>query len=122
MAKASIPPAINAKLQQLKSSVDKTVDELASAEGSELLPSSVLEGLERNVSHRIERLERRLQASVKRRGNEVLREVAIARGALFPFGTPQERALNIVPFIARYGEELITSVEKEASIHAATLA
>ena len=122
MAKASIPPAINTKLEELRSSVDKTVDELASAEGAELLTSSVLEGLERNVSHRIERLERRLRASVKRRGNEVLRDVAIARGALFPFDTPQERALNIVPFIARYGEDLITSVEKEASLHAATLA
>ena len=122
IAKDSLPSAVTSKLKELQGSAETTVRELASGEGAELVSPSVLEGLQRNVSHRIERLERRLRAGVKRRGNDALRDIAIARGALFPFETPQERALNIVPLIARYGEELISSVSNEARLHAETLA
>jgi hypothetical protein len=58
---------------------------------------------------------------VKRDGNEVLREIAIARGALFPEGEPQERALNFIPLYARYGEEIISSAMAEITAHTARL-
>jgi uncharacterized protein YllA (UPF0747 family) len=122
VAKDSLPPALTSKLQELQNSAETTVRELAAGDGADLVSPSVLQGLERNVSHRIERLERRLRAGVKRRGNDALRDVAIARGALFPFETPQERALNVVPLIARYGDELFSSVTSEARLHADTLA
>lgn len=122
IAKASLPSGLASKLNELRTTLDSTVRDLASADGADLVSPSVLEGIERNVLHRIERLERRLRASVKRRGNDALRDAAIARGALFPFETPQERALNIVPLVARYGDDLISSVTREARLHAETLA
>ncbi|MEO8575538.1 MAG: bacillithiol biosynthesis BshC [Gemmatimonadales bacterium] len=122
MAAASLPAGVTSKLEELKTRVERTVEELGSTEGGDLVAPAVLEGLERNVSHRVERLERRMRAGVKRRGNDMLRDAAIARGALFPFETPQERALNIIPLVARYGDELMSSVEKEAAVHAASLA
>jgi uncharacterized protein YllA (UPF0747 family) len=91
---------------------------MVNGEGAELVPPSVLEGLKRNVAHRIDRLERRYAASIKRRGNNALRDAAIARGALFPFGHAQERALNIIPLLTRYGDDLINSVVEEARSHA----
>ena len=71
--------------------------------------------------HRVERLERRFAASVKRSGNEALRDAAIARGFLYPMGAPQERALNVVPLLARHGDELFKKVLAETGKHADTI-
>ena len=105
----------------MRAAIESSVEEIENS-GTELVPDGVLQGLSRNVSHRIERLERRLAASVKRRGNDALRDAAIARGALFPVGKPQERALNLIPLLARYGDDLIDSVMKEVRAHAAEIA
>lgn len=122
MAREAIPEELTESLARLKACVEQSAEDLAKSDDSGLLAPGVVEGLERNVGQRIERLERRIAAGVKRRGNESLRDAAIVRGALFPFGLPQERALNFVPLFARYGEELIAAVERETRQHAEKLA
>lgn len=118
IARDSLPAELRHSIKELQSSIAEATGRLATATGSDLVSSSVLEGLERNLNHRIEKLERRFAASVKRRGNEALRDAAIARGSLYPFGIPQERALNIVPLLSRYGDELVRAVMDEARKHA----
>jgi uncharacterized protein YllA (UPF0747 family) len=105
----------------MREAIAKSSEALSKENGADLLPESVIEGLQRNVAHRLDRVERRYRASVKRRGNEALRDVASARGALFPLGKPQERALNVVPLLARHGESLIDAVLTETKKHAAGL-
>ncbi|MEO8194429.1 MAG: bacillithiol biosynthesis cysteine-adding enzyme BshC [Gemmatimonadales bacterium] len=122
MARASVPEELRAQLESLESAVARSVDDLTGAPGADLVSPAVLDGLRRDLSRRLARLERRFSASVKRRGNEALRDVAIARGALFPFGAPQERALNLVPLLARYGDDLFSAVMMETRKHATTLA
>jgi bacillithiol biosynthesis cysteine-adding enzyme BshC len=122
LARESLPENISANIESMRNSVRSAVERMRTGEGAEIIPDGVLEGLSRNISHRIERLERRIAASVKRRGNDALRDAAIARGALYPFGRPQERALNIVPLIARYGNTLLENVLAEVRTHAARLA
>jgi hypothetical protein len=51
-----------------------------------------------------------------------MEEIATARGSLFPFGTAQERILNFVPLLARYGSMLQGEMLAEARRHAAGLA
>ena len=121
LARASIPDAVMGPIETMRAAIETGIQEVERS-GDDLVPDGVLQGLHRNVSHRIERLERRLAASVKRRGNDALRDAAIARGALFPFGKPQERALNIIPLLARYGDDLLDSVMKEVRAHAAEIA
>ena len=48
-------------------------------------------------------------------------EIATARGALYPFGKHQERAINFVPLLARYGLALRDDMRTEADRHAAQL-
>ena len=50
--------------------------------------------------------------------DDALRDAAIARGSLYPFGVAQERALNLVPLLSRHGDELISGVMTEARNHA----
>jgi bacillithiol biosynthesis cysteine-adding enzyme BshC len=121
IANDSLPAPLKDNLGALAKSFDQATARLADSEGADLIPSSVFEGLRHNFSHRLERIERRFRASVKRRGNDALRDVATARGALFPFGVPQERALNIVPLLARHGDALISGVMEEARLHARTI-
>jgi bacillithiol biosynthesis cysteine-adding enzyme BshC len=121
MARESLSPDLVNRIQDLRKVVDSSVAELSAAPGADIVAPAVMEGLKRNVAHRIERLERRYTAAVKRDGNEALQDVAIARGALFPEGAPQERALNFVPLLARYGDEIISSAMTEISAHTAKL-
>ncbi len=122
LARESIPAELRTSLTQLQTSIEKAVSELQSSEGSDLVAPSVLEGLKHNVAHRVDRLERRFAASVKRRGNGALKDAQVARGSLFPMGQPQERALNGIPLLARHGDELIEKVLQETRAHAEKLA
>jgi uncharacterized protein YllA (UPF0747 family) len=122
LARKSMPPAVTEAIGNLRSSVDDSIAGLGSAGAEDLVPDGVLEGLERNVLHRIERLERRIAAGIKRRGTDALSDAAAARGALFPFGSPQERSLNFIPLLARYGDDLVDQLLTEVRAHAARLA
>ena len=121
-ARESIPSALNDRLSALDDATRQSIAAMAAAEGADIVSHSVLEGLSRDVSHRVERLRRRYSAAIKRRGNDALRDAAIARASLFPEGDPQERALNVIPLLARYGDEVFEKVLIEARAHARSLA
>lgn len=55
----------------------------------------------------VSRVERKLVRHTKARENAQLRELAVARATLRPQRTPQERVLNVFPFLARYGPTLL---------------
>ncbi len=118
LARESLPGGVTTAIRKLRTSLAESLNDIGSAEGGDLVAPAVLEGLRRNVEHRMTRLERRMSAGIKRRGNDALRDAAIARGALFPFGIPQERSLNFIPLLARYGDELIEGVMQEIRAHA----
>lgn len=122
IARDSLPSTLRERINELEKSIKDSTEKLTRTEGADLVAPSVLEGMRRGALHRVERLERRFAASVKRRGNDALRDAAIARGSLYPSGSPQERALNIVPLLARHGEDLVQSVLSEAGKHAARIA
>jgi bacillithiol biosynthesis cysteine-adding enzyme BshC len=122
IARASLPDALKREIQSISATLNEAAGRLAKTEGVELAPPAVVDGLKRNIGHRLSRLERRFAAGIKHRGTEALHDAAIARASLFPLGTPQERALNGIPFIVRYGDDLFNSVMEETRKHAAKLA
>lgn len=123
VAREQIPDALQREIAAFRSAVEERAASLASAaeKGDTLVAKAVVEGLRHNVAHRIDRFERRVVAAWKRRNAGVMQDVATARGALFPFGKPQERALSFVPFLARYGKKLQEAMLVKASEHARTL-
>lgn len=120
-AKGSLPGTVTGAIESLRGAVDASVRSLTSDDAAGIVPASVVEGLRRNVEHRLKRLERRYTAGAKRRGSEALDDVAAIRGALYPIGKPQERALNLLPLLARYGDSLMIPVRSEIDRHAASL-
>ena len=50
-----------------------------------------------------------------------MRDLATARAALYPFGIRQERAVNLIPTLARHGVGLLAAVRDAAGAHAVRL-
>ncbi|MEO7455647.1 MAG: bacillithiol biosynthesis BshC [Gemmatimonadaceae bacterium] len=80
-----------------------------------------MEGAMQSLQHRVDRLERRLVAGIKRREISLLRDVATLRAALYPRGARQERALNLIPTLARHGLGLLDEMREAAGGHAMRL-
>ena len=86
-----------------------------------LVPPEVIEGLQRSLSHKLGRAERRLLSAAKRRDERIRHDLTVAAAALFPRGQRQERLLNFVPMLARGGEELLDQMRAAANAHAGSL-
>ncbi len=82
------------------------------------VPTRAVDGAFASLAHRVDRLERRYVAAAKRVDDAAARDLAFARGSLYPTGTRQERALNAVPLLARYGDALTTAMLRNARRHA----
>jgi uncharacterized protein YllA (UPF0747 family) len=121
LARANVPAPIDEALRALHRDLDQDVAALVAADRDKLVPSASLEGLRRSIQHRVSRLERRYAAGVKRRELQMMQDVATAAAALYPNGKPQERVLNFLPFLARYGTPLIETMRSEAAEYAHSL-
>ncbi|MEP6764813.1 MAG: bacillithiol biosynthesis BshC [Gemmatimonadaceae bacterium] len=86
-----------------------------------VVSQSVVEGTQRDIAHKLDRLERRMIAGVKRRERELMREVTVARAAIKPLNKSPERVLNLLPVLARYGPAVLESMREHARVHAANL-
>jgi uncharacterized protein YllA (UPF0747 family) len=86
-----------------------------------MAPSATVDGTGRALEWRLGRLERRISAAVKAREVALMRDLATVRGSLYPGGNRQERALNLIPLLARHGVGLLDSMREVAAVHARTL-
>lgn len=123
IARSRLPKPVLTELAATRASLNERLDALSEAVDSENTPVSaaVTGGLRANLMRRLDRFERRLLAAAKRQHADTMDEVATARGSLYPFGSPQERMLNFIPFLARYGPALQTDMLNEARRHASGL-
>jgi bacillithiol synthase len=120
VARARAPHGATQALEALRRDVASGID-LLGASAEDLLSDTVIDGLRRNLGHRLDRVERRLVAAVKRREVEAMHRIATARGSLYPHGVKQERKLAYMPLLARYGESLLEQMLGEARAHARTI-
>jgi uncharacterized protein YllA (UPF0747 family) len=123
VARAQLPKRVVDELSAIRVLLDKKLDDLSDAVEKERAPVSpaVTEGLRASLMRRLERFERRLIAAAKKQHADIMLEIGTARGSLYPLGKPQERALNFVPLLARYGSGLRDEMLEEARAHAKTL-
>jgi bacillithiol biosynthesis cysteine-adding enzyme BshC len=115
LARNKLPDEVATALQDLRQTIESRVATLNIADGDNLVPPASLEGLRGSLLHRLERVERRYLAAVKRRESDMMRDLATAAASLRPNGMRQERILNFVPFLARYGRPLLDLLREEAT-------
>ena len=119
VARSHLPPRVLAELKTTREAIDAHLARLASAVDEEgaPIPQAVVGGLRANLTRRLDRFDRRLVAAAKKDESMLMRDLATARGSLYPMGKPQERALNFIPFLARYGPALRDDMLSEARKH-----
>jgi bacillithiol biosynthesis cysteine-adding enzyme BshC len=121
VAREELPAGVRDAIAGLRESVRCHSAKMRERDDTLPVLKKAIGGFESQVVYRIDRLERRYAAAVKRSDNARLHDVAIARSSLFPNGVPQERALNIIPFLARYGGVLRDRMIERAHEHARAL-
>jgi bacillithiol biosynthesis cysteine-adding enzyme BshC len=60
--------------------------------------------------------EQKVLRQLKKRDAELLRAVEVARAHLCPGGIPQERVLNVFPYLAAYGQSLLADLAARADV------
>ena len=123
LARAAVPAAMVSALTTFRAEIDGRSRAMtaASEDSAFPLPSEVVDGARKAIQHRVDRLERRIVAAAKRREAETMTQIGTARGALYPLGIRQERALNIIPILARHGRVVVDSMRDAARVHARSL-
>ena len=122
LAREALPASVVSRLQEVRNAVDQGLGALAAEVGQDgLVSPRIVEGARAIMRHRIERLERRFAAAVKHRESRTRRDLSAARGALWPNGSRQERALNFLPLLARQGPDLLWRMREAAAEHARAL-
>ena len=119
IARSRLPKGILGELEETRALLDERLEALTAAveEGKAPVTSEVTGGLKANLMRRLDRFERRLIAGAKKQHSDVMIEIGTARGSLYPFGKHQERSLNFVPLLARYGPVLRDQMLGEAERH-----
>lgn len=120
VARQQMADEVADSMERLRVAVDTQVRALRDALAGDATPvaDEVVQGLARDLAHRLDRFERRVVAGVKRMEAESLRDVAALRAALRPRGQSPERVLNLVPLLVRYGPGLLLHLREAALPHA----
>ena len=118
----AIPPQVAATMTALRQALETQSRALRDAvEHSGLVPARSVDAIERAVSWRLDRFDRRLRAGARRRDAALAVDLGSLGGALFPGGARQERMANIIPFLVRYGLSLLEQMLEHARTHARAL-
>jgi uncharacterized protein YllA (UPF0747 family) len=124
IARSRLPQSLLAELAATRATLNERLDALSEAveSGDTPVSAAVTGGLRANMMRRLDRFERRLLAAAKRQHADTMEEIGTARGSLYPIGSPQERTLNFVPFLSRYGPGMRNDMLAEARRHATAIA
>ena len=123
IAKSALDEGVADAFERVRVTTETQLRALQSAikASDSIVAQSVVEGTQRDIAHKLDRLERRMVAGVKRRERTLMRDVAVARAAIKPLNKSSERVLNLLPVLARYGPSVLESMRVHARAHAAQL-
>ncbi len=102
------PDASVDAIAALRAQIRRTAEAIRASDAA--IAPEALDGAVAQLSHSSERLERRVLAASKRRITEQLRKLEQAQSLLWPHGAPQERVVNPLPWLARYGSPLLDAM------------
>jgi bacillithiol biosynthesis cysteine-adding enzyme BshC len=123
LVRSQLPEEVGSALRSLRQDLISGYDVLAKGAGDidPTLTKSV-QGTKNQALAALKDVEKKLVQHMKRRQETELGQLARARALILPEGQPQERALTIASFLARYGPPLLEEVsESIESWYAAAL-
>jgi bacillithiol biosynthesis cysteine-adding enzyme BshC len=117
VAREELPAEVTASLDFLRRSIGDGYQRLAGAAAQidpTLGPS--LGGARHASLSQVEEVEKKIVGHLKKRNAIVLEQVEKAHANLRPTGQAQERVLNVVQYLARYGTDLLGAVHRAIAV------
>lgn len=117
LVKEELPPALTGRLAALRQSLEQGFDGLAAAARD--LDDHLLgpvRAARNQALARTRELERRITQQVRRRQETRFEQLRRAAANLYPDDSPQERVLNVLPYLARYGPALLQRMLEEMTV------
>jgi len=119
LSERATPDAAMGAMAALRAQIRVSAEAIRASDA--VIAPAALDGAVAQFTHRADRLERRLLAASKRTIGEQLRRVEQAQGMLWPHGSPQERVVNPLPWLARFGTPLLERLQHACDADAASL-
>lgn len=108
LVREEMPEEIRRALRLLREDTRGDYDTLAeAAQAIDPTLKRWLEGLRNSALGQAENAEKKIASHLKKKNETVLAQLQKAAMNLYPDGAPQERMLNPLPYLARYGTELL---------------
>lgn len=119
LSAAATPNSAMDALSALRAQIQRTAQAIRASDSA--IEPAALDGALAQFAHRTDRLERRVLAASKRTITHQLQRVTQAQQLLWPHGAPQERVVNPLPWLARYGTPLLEQMQLACDEDAVTL-
>lgn len=108
LVRDEMPDDVTAALARLREDVRGGYDRLAAAaQAIDPTLRGWLEGTSNAALGQLETAEKKIATHLRKKSEVGLEQLRKAAANLYPEGSPQERVLNPLPFLARYGTELL---------------
>ncbi len=113
LVQRDMPPEITSAIARLRSAVEVEFSTLVAAarEVDQTLEKPV-EATRHQIDKGIAHVEKRIITRLKQHNETLMRQISHARNATFPTGKPQERVLNILQFLVKYGPDFLVEAER----------
>jgi bacillithiol biosynthesis cysteine-adding enzyme BshC len=108
---SGLPAPVTGGLERLRATIEREYDELASAAGA--IDPTLREwvaGKRNRALIDAATTERKIVGHLKKRRGDEIRQLRRVSLNLYPDGAPQERVLNLLPYLARYGPGLLRDI------------
>ena len=111
------PPEVSEALSALRSATGVALEDVEEAVGDALPGIRSAVGKARGqLFGAIDELERQVDARVRERQEILVRQIRKAAAHLFPDGRPQERVMNPLYYLTRYGPALLEALEERTRV------
>ncbi|GIW51079.1 MAG: putative cysteine ligase BshC [Gemmatimonadales bacterium] len=119
LVRDEMPEQARAALNQLRAVLEREYGRLAEAV-KEIDPTLVkpVESARNEALVASRELEKKIVHHLKQKHEILVSQLAKARNNLFPLGKPQERVLNVIPYLVRYGREFLGEAFAACKTHA----
>ncbi|HTC23500.1 MAG TPA: bacillithiol biosynthesis cysteine-adding enzyme BshC [Gemmatimonadales bacterium] len=111
IVRSQLPEGAAVALAALREAIEREYGALGQA-AVEIDPTleKPVQGAKHQALSGVQDIEKKLLHHLKKRQETELGQLARARAAVWPQGKPQERVLNVAPFLARYGPSLLAEL------------
>ncbi|MEP6714243.1 MAG: bacillithiol biosynthesis cysteine-adding enzyme BshC [Terriglobia bacterium] len=117
VAQRLVPPGLKGELDRAGDTVARTLNELS--EGLRAFDVNLVSALEtsrRKIEYQLGKIAHKTAAQMLLKNEQAQRDARSLHGLVFPEGHLQERLYSIVPFLAKFGPDLIGDVYQQVRV------